>query len=69
MNCVTNIPNWGLYFLQQNNIQKKIAKTLELDKPDLEKSEDTAMGLKIVEKKTLVVDDTEIEPPSIVKSI
>jgi len=69
MNCVTNIPNWGLYFLQQNNIQKKIAKTLELDKSDVEKSEDTTIGLKIVEKKPPVVDDAEIEPPSIVTSI
>ena len=69
MNCVTNIPNWGLYFLQQNNIQKKIAKTLELDKSDVEKSEDTAIGLKIVEKKPPVVNDAEIEPPSLVTSI
>jgi hypothetical protein len=30
MNCVANIPNWGLYFLQQHNIKKKITKTIDL---------------------------------------
>ena len=30
MNCVANIPNWGLYFLQQHNIKKRITKTIDL---------------------------------------
>ena len=34
MNCIANLPNYGLYFLQQHNINKKIAKTLNLDNND-----------------------------------
>ncbi len=30
MNVVANIPNWILYFIQQQNTKKKVAKTLEL---------------------------------------
>jgi hypothetical protein len=29
MNCISNIPNWVLYYLQQNNIKTKIVKTLD----------------------------------------
>ena len=31
MNCVTNLPNWGLYYLQQTNTKTKITKTLPID--------------------------------------
>jgi hypothetical protein len=35
MNCLANIPNWGLYFLQQHNIKKKVTKTIDFDvKPE-----------------------------------
>jgi len=35
MNCVANAPNWGLYFLQQHNIKKKMTKTIDFDvKPE-----------------------------------
>jgi hypothetical protein len=29
MNCLANIPNWGLYFLQQHNIKKRLTKTID----------------------------------------
>ena len=28
INCVVNLPHWGLYYLQQHNIKPKISKTL-----------------------------------------
>jgi len=31
MNCLANIPNWGLYFLQQHNIKKRLTKTIDID--------------------------------------
>ena len=31
MNCVANLPNWGLYFLQQHNIKNHVTKTLKVD--------------------------------------
>jgi hypothetical protein len=31
MNCVTNLPHYGLYYLQQHNIKKKIVKTLTIE--------------------------------------
>ena len=34
MNCVSNLPNYGLYYLQQANIQKKVTKTLEIKPED-----------------------------------
>lgn len=63
MNCVANIPNWGLYFLQQNNIQKKLVKTLEMEKSKVDAAivptdaddvsenmgEKTIAGIKIIE--------------------
>jgi hypothetical protein len=30
MNIVTHSPEWGRYFIQQQNIRKKIAKTLDI---------------------------------------
>jgi hypothetical protein len=30
MNCIAHLPQWVLYFLQQHNIYKKIAKTKNL---------------------------------------
>jgi hypothetical protein len=30
MNCISNIPNYGLYYLQQSNIKKRVAKVLEI---------------------------------------
>jgi hypothetical protein len=34
MNSISNIPNYLLYFIQQNNIQKKITRTLKIDDDD-----------------------------------
>ena len=31
MNCVSNLPNWGLYYLQQTNTKTKITKTLPIE--------------------------------------
>jgi len=30
MNCITNIPNWTLYYLQQHNTKTRIAKTIPI---------------------------------------
>ena len=30
MNCISNIPNYALYYLQQSNIKKRVAKVLEI---------------------------------------
>ena len=34
MNCISNIPNYGLYYLQQSNIKKKVTKILKNDEND-----------------------------------
>ena len=31
MNCVSNLPNWGMYYLQQTNTKTKITKTLPIE--------------------------------------
>ena len=31
MNCLSNLPNWGLYYLQQTNTKTKITKTLPIE--------------------------------------
>jgi len=31
INCVSNLPNYSMYYLQQSNIQKKVTKTLDVD--------------------------------------
>jgi hypothetical protein len=31
MNCITNIPNWALYYLQQHNTKTRIAKTIAIE--------------------------------------
>ena len=31
MNCLTNLPNWGLYYLQQTNTKTKVTKTLSME--------------------------------------
>jgi hypothetical protein len=33
MNCITNLPNWGLYYLQQTNTKTKVTKTLLIEDP------------------------------------
>jgi len=33
MNCVANLPKWGLYFLQQSNTKHSITKTLDVPLP------------------------------------
>jgi hypothetical protein len=39
INCVANLPKWTMYYIQQTNTKKKIAKTMEL--PLIEKKEET----------------------------
>ena len=31
MNCVANLPKWSLYFFQQQNLKKKVLKTLDVN--------------------------------------
>jgi hypothetical protein len=40
MNCVAHLPQWVLYFLQQHNIYKKIAKTKVLQEEEDEEEEE-----------------------------
>ena len=43
MNCISNLPNWVLYYLQQSNTKTKVVKTLDtnivLDNTDSEKQD------------------------------
>ncbi len=39
MNVVANVPNWILYFIQQQNTKKKVAKTLELHQEKLSRED------------------------------
>ena len=43
MNCVSNLPNWGMYYLQQTNTKTKITKTLpiEINEEDTEDKSNT----------------------------
>jgi len=43
MNCIANIPNYFLYFIQQNNIKKKVMRTLDV------KSSENATNPDIIE--------------------
>ena len=52
MNCVSNIPNWVLYYLQQTNTKTKITKTLPIeisDTPELEN----------IDKNTEITENTD----------
>ena len=59
MNHLANLHNLGLYFIQQQNIKKKVAKTMEFEIVDDETAEEkegipkpkTISGIKIIEKK------------------
>ena len=41
MNCVSNLPNWGMYYLQQTNTKTKITKTLPIEVID-DNNDDTS---------------------------
>ena len=67
MNCAVNLPNWGLYFLQQQNIHKKLLKTIDLTQTIVDASaqeldnddnstEKTVAGIKIIESVTIDVN-------------
>jgi hypothetical protein len=67
MNCAVNLPNWGLYFLQQQNIHKKLLKTIDLTQTivdasaqeldnDENSTEKTVAGIKIIEPVTIDVN-------------
>jgi hypothetical protein len=67
MNCAVNLPNWGLYFLQQQNIHKKLLKTIDLTQTivdasaqeldnDENSTEKTVAGIKIIESVTIDVN-------------
>ena len=64
MNCAVNIPNWGLYFLQQQNIHKKLVKTIDIAQTivdasvqeldiDENSTEKTVAGIKIIDSATI----------------
>jgi hypothetical protein len=41
MNCVSNLPNWGMYYLQQTNTKTKITKTLPVEISEEEPEENS----------------------------
>lgn len=51
MNCLANVPNWGLYYLQQSNTKTKVVKTLNtnivLDLADEAKPPDAEVDAEI----------------------
>lgn len=53
MNCVSNLPNWGLYYLQQTNTKTKITKTLPIEISDENNPE-------ITDKEVESTENTEI---------
>jgi len=69
MNCAVNLPHWGLYFLQQQNIHKKLVKTMEIATSSIDVSmqhldaedepvEKTVSGIKIIETENLHDSDS-----------
>ena len=50
MNCVSNLPNWVLYYLQQTNTRTKVTKTLQInltEEPNADKCEQPEPDVKI----------------------
>ena len=45
MNCITNIPNWALYYLQQHNTKTRIAKTIPIEPTTIAADTDAAVPL------------------------
>lgn len=43
MNCITNIPNWALYYLQQHNTKTRIAKTIPIEPTTIAADTDAAV--------------------------
>ena len=43
MNCITNIPNWALYYLQQHNTKTRIAKTIAIEPTTITTDTDAAV--------------------------
>lgn len=43
MNCITNIPNWALYYLQQHNTKTRIAKTIPIEPTTIAADTDAAI--------------------------
>jgi hypothetical protein len=63
MNCVSNLPDIGKYYLQQHNIKKRITKTLELNK----EAKETQAEQDELEKVAEI--DSKIEPEHGAKKI
>ena len=51
MNCVSNLPNWGMYYLQQTNTKTKITKTLPIEITNEE-----------VDDNSNKIDETTVQP-------
>ena len=43
MNCITNIPSWALYYLQQHNTKTRIAKTIAIEPTTIATDVDAAV--------------------------
>jgi len=59
MNCVSNLPNWVLYYLQQTNTKTKVTKTLQInhtEEPLTDTGEQT-------------VEETKIDTPQMTQEI
>jgi len=57
MNCVTNIPNWTLYYLQQHNTKTRVAKPIPI-KPTMIEAEVDAEADEEVETETSTTNAT-----------
>ena len=59
MNCVTNIPNWTLYYLQQSNIKVRTLKVLDLSGQLVEISKDDGGDIVVKEVVEKIVEAPE----------
>jgi hypothetical protein len=55
MNTVSNIPYLAKYYIQQNNIKKKITKIIQFDESTVESEEDLEKGNKIERVTDIIV--------------
>jgi len=47
MNCITNIPNWTLYYLQQHNTKTRIAKPMLIEPTTIDKEVDVEVEVHV----------------------
>jgi hypothetical protein len=53
MNIFAHAPHWGRYFLQQSNIRKKMAKTIEMTQAPLVEKDEAPVEENVVTTETI----------------